>query len=278
MDTINKIIQSTPEEQDLRGKEAPKHIEYYDYIYKLKTDPNSFIKLEKVIHGNVTGEYDLHLINLANKQRFVVKSTEMTQKLNVTHSGKTKFGNVISVDGTDTSQVLLSSGADAFTSYGNNNLTNPLLGPPLPIQTGEIVSNVNITDEQLLGYNTPILPQPSQLPQYNNSGFKHRHTIERIKKETEVVELRFDNMPNKTFIKMFVENLDMDENETKEFNKELANYVFEANKKSIMESIKEYYQMNKEVKRGRPQGAKTQNKKKKTTIETKENNLSNIIN
>ena len=268
--------------EDLRGKEAPRHIDYYNNIYRLKTDPNSFIDLEKVTHSNVVYgedayEYDLHFINLANKQKFIVKNTELMQKLNVTRKPSTNFGDVVGKDGFSTSQTISQFGA-AFTSYGNNaNKGNPLLGPALltpslPMQTGGFIDDkpmpdIVLTDAQVLGYDRQVTPQHTK--------FKHRHTFERIKKETEVVSLKFDNMPNKAFIKMFVENLDMDKNELKEFNNELANYVFEANRTSIMDSIKKYYYMGvkEKTKRGRPQGVKNQKKKKELKVEEiKENN------
>ena len=260
--TVTNIIDNNIE--DLRGQDAPKHIIYYDYVYKLKTEPNSIIKLEKVTYGEVYGEYNLHLMNLNSKHRFIVNSTKMMEKLIVNHSGKTNFGEIQSMEGLNTSQVLSSFNSSVISSYKNDEQTNSLVIS----QQNNYANNTpiinEINDAQLLGYDTPTLPQ-------NNGGFKHRHTIERIKKETETIPLRFENMPNKAFIKMFVDNLDMDENETKEFNKELANYVFEVNRKSIMDSIKEYYQMEKEVKRGRPSGTKGKRKKKVEKVEVLKN-------
>ena len=250
--TINKEIFTFKDNvEDTRGKEAPKHVEYYNYDYKLKSDPKANIKLEKVICGEFTGEYILHLINVNNSQSFTVKSNELIKYLDVTHKGKTNFGNIISKNISDISQMLSESELNTVFHKNNDIQINHVSGPISTTQRG-------LNNEQLLGYNLPNKTQ-------QNSEFKHRHTIERIKKETEIIQLKFDNIPNKTFIKMYMENLDMNENEIKEFNRELVDYVFEANRKSIMDSIKEYYKMEKEKekKRGRPQGSVVKSKKSK---------------
>jgi len=243
------------------GQEAPKHIVYYDYVFKLKTDTNALIKLEKVINTSVSDVYDLHLMNLSNKQMYVIKSTDMHNMFNISHSGRATFGNIMNKDGLDNQQLLLSTGLNIPVK--TNEQQNQSLTPTQ--SSGTQIPNVttipSMSDAQILGYDAPSLtPMPQK------GIFKYKPTIERVKKETEIIPLKFDNIPNKNFIKMFVDNLDMDEKEIKEFNKELADYVFDTNKKAIMESIKEYYQMEKEVKRGRPSGAKSKRKKEATFV------------